>query len=76
MIQEKKIEGETLLDLSHMKWKQNAGKVISTRGSLGGLSMVWSKEMFQLVSSFETHHWIYTELCYKLNKTSIALFNL
>ena len=32
--------------------------------------------MFHLVSSFETQHWIYTELFHKLNKTSISLFNL
>ena len=76
MLKEIKIKGETLLDLSHIKWKQNARKVVSARGSSRGLVAIWSEEMFQLVSSFETHHWIYTELCYKLNKTSIALFNL
>ena len=56
MLQETKIEGETLLDLSRIKWKPNSGKVVSARGSSGGLAMVWSKEMFQLVSSFETWH--------------------
>ena len=52
MLQETKIEWETLLDLSRIKWKLNSRKVVSARGSSRGLSMVWSKEMFQLVSSF------------------------
>ena len=76
MLQNTKIKGETLLDLSRIKWKRNVGKVVSARGSSGGLAMVWSEEMFQLVSSFETWHQIYTELCHKINKISISLFNL
>ena len=40
MLQETKIEGETLLDLTHMKWKQNSGKAVSERGSSGGISTV------------------------------------
>ena len=38
MLQNTKIEGETLPDLSYIKWKQNVGKVVSARGSLGGLA--------------------------------------
>ena len=38
MLQKTKIEGETLLDLSRIKWKQNAVKVVSARGSSGGLA--------------------------------------
>ena len=68
MLQETKIEGGTLLDLSHTKWKLNSGKAVSPRGSSGGLATVWSKDMFVLVSSFETQHWILTELRNKLNK--------
>ena len=76
MLKEIKIKGETLLDLSHIKWKQNAGKVVSARSSSRGIATVWLKEMFQLVSYFETQHWIYTKLHHKINKISIALFNL
>ena len=76
MLQEIKIKAETLLDLSSIKWKLNSVKDVSARGSLGGLATFQSEEMFQLVSYFETQHWIYTELFDKLNKTSISLFNL
>jgi hypothetical protein len=62
MLQETKIEGESLLDLSRMKWKINGGKVVSTRGTAGGLAMVWIEDQFHLEISFETQHWIYTEL--------------
>ena len=65
MLQETKIEGGTLLDLSHTKWKLNSRKALSARGSSGGISTVWSEDMFELVSYFETQHWIYIELCSK-----------
>ena len=76
MLQETKIEWVTLLDLSHTKWKLNVGKVVSARSSFGGLATVWSEDMFELVSYFETQHWILTELCNELNKSSITLFNI
>ena len=53
MLQETKIEGGTLLDLSRTKWKLNSGKAVSARGSSGGLATVRSKDMFEMVSSFE-----------------------
>ena len=40
MLQETKIEGGNLLDLSRTKWKLNSEKVVSARGSSGGLSTV------------------------------------
>jgi exonuclease III len=76
MLQETKIEGEALLDLSRMNWKRNGGKVVSARGTSGGLATVWIEDQFHLESSFETQHWIYTELRHKTSKISIALFNL
>ena len=42
MLQETKIEGGSLLDLSRTKWKLNAGKVVSARGSSGRLTTIWS----------------------------------
>jgi hypothetical protein len=62
MLQETKIEGETLLEINKLKWKKNAGKAISARGSSGGLATLWSEDKFHLESSFETQHWIFTEL--------------
>jgi exonuclease III len=76
MLQETKIEGEVLLDLSRTKWKRNDGKVVSARGTSGGLATVWIEDLFQLESSFETQHWIYTELRHKTSKITISLFNL
>ena len=76
MLQETKIEGEPLLDLSRVKWKRNAGNVVSARGSSGGISMVWLNDKFQLESSFETQHWIYTKLCHFASKLTFALFNI
>jgi exonuclease III len=38
ILQETKIEGETLLEIIKLKWKKNAGKDMSARGSSGGLT--------------------------------------
>jgi hypothetical protein len=56
MLQETKIEGETLLEINNLKWKKKAGKTISARGSSGGLATLWAKDKFHLESSFETQH--------------------
>ena len=76
MLQETKIEGDTLLHISSNKWKKNAGKAISARGSFGGLTTLWAEEEFTLESSFDTQHWIYTELHHKSSKLILSLFNL
>ena len=56
MLQETKIEGDTLLDINKSKWKKNAGKVVSARGSSGGISTLCSEEQFHLENSFKTQH--------------------
>ena len=43
---------------------------------LQGLETPWSDEEFSLESSFETQHWIYTELHHITSKITLSLFNL
>jgi exonuclease III len=76
MIQETKIEGKALLDISKKKWKKNAGIAVSSRGSSGGLATLWTEELLQLTKSHETPHWIFTELTHCTSKLTISLFNL
>ena len=76
MIQETKIEGKTLLDISKKKWKKSAGIAVNSRGSSGGLATLWAEELFQLTNSHETQHWIFTELTHCTSKLTISLFNL
>ena len=76
MLQETKIEGETLLEINNSKWKKNAGMTISARGTSGGLVTLWSEEEFHLESSFETQHWIFTELRHSSSKLTFSLFNI
>ena len=54
LLQETKIEEESLLLLSKTKWNLNSGKAISARGTFGGLATLWSAEKFQL------NHWFST----------------
>ena len=76
MLQETKIEGDSLLQINSNKWKKNAGKAISIKGSSRGLATLWADEEFTLESSFDTQHWIYTELHHKTSKLILSLFNL
>ena len=56
LLQETKIEEESLLSLSKKNWKKNAGKVVSARASSGGLVTLWKEELFSLENSLETQH--------------------
>ena len=38
MLQETKIEGHALLEISSTKWNKRAGKAVSSRGTSGGLA--------------------------------------
>lgn len=76
MLQETKIEGEILLNTSNTKWKFDSGKVVSARGSARGIGTFWSKNSFSLEKSFETQHWIYTELRHTASNLILALFNM
>ena len=76
LLQETKIEEESLLLLSKTKWKLNVGKVVSARGTSGGLATLWSGEELQLNHWLATQHWIFTDLYHISSKISLALFNL
>jgi hypothetical protein len=44
ILQETKIERESLLYLSIMNWKRKGGKAINARGTARGLAMVWNED--------------------------------
>eukprot|EP00253_Pinus_taeda_P023887 PITA_23887 len=76
LLQETKIEGHALLEISSSKWNKKAGKVVSSRGTSRGLATLWNDHLFQLENHKETQHWIQTELMHKASKLNITLFNL
>jgi len=76
MLQETKIEGQALLEISSSKWNKRTGKTVSLRGTSGGLATLWNDDLFHLKNHKETQHWIHTELMHKASKLSISLFNL
>ena len=49
---------------------------MSARGSAGGISTLWLENLFSLVKTHATQHWIFTELRHSSSKTFLALFNL
>ena len=48
LLQETKIEEDSLLLISKNKWNLSYGKAVSARGSCGGLATLWREENFQL----------------------------
>jgi len=76
MLQETKLEGQALLEISKTKWNKKAGKAVSARGTSGGLATLWSEDLFHLNKFQATQHWIFTELKHKASKLTISLFNL
>ena len=60
LLQETKIEEEALLILRKNKWSFTSGKVVSARGTYGGLATLWSAKNFELLNFHATQHWIFT----------------
>lgn len=76
MLQETKIVGQALLEISKTKWKKNTGIAVNARGSSGGLATLWREEQYQLINTHQTLHWIYTEIIHIPSKLPISLVNL
>ena len=62
LLQEAKIDEGSLLSISNQKWKTNVGKVVSARGTVGGIATLWIENSFSLEHSHITQHWILSEL--------------
>ena len=76
LLQETKIEEDSLLLISKNKWSLTSSKVVSARGSCGGLATLWGEDNFQLKNEYATQHWIFSELLHYNSKITFALFNL
>ena len=48
LLQETKIDEDSLLSISNKKWKTNVGKAMSARGTIGGIATLWTKNAFSL----------------------------
>ena len=46
LLQETKIDEDSLLSIRNKKWKMNVGKVVSTRGTTGGIATLWTENLF------------------------------
>ena len=76
MLQETKIDEESLLSISSKSWKLNVGKAVSSRGTAGGIATLWNISDFILENSLKSQHWIFTQLCHIPSKKVYCLFNL
>ena len=76
LLQETNIGEDALLLLSKNNWNFSMGKVVSAKGTCGGLATLWNEKNFILTNFYVTQHWIFTELLHIDRKISIALFNL
>ena len=62
LLQETKIDDDSLQSISSKKWKTKVGKVMSFRGTAGGIATLWTENAFTLEQSHTTQHWIFSEL--------------
>ena len=76
MLQETKIDEESILSISSKRWKLNVGKAVSARGTAGGIATLWTGNDFTLENSHRSQHWIFTKLRHIPSKKVICLFNL
>ena len=60
LLQETKIDEDCFLSLRNKNWKTNVGKAVSARGSAGGIATLWTEDIFSLVNSHVTQHWIFS----------------
>ena len=54
MLQETKIDEDSILSISSKRWKTNVGKVVSARGIAGGITTLWKENVFSMETP--THH--------------------
>ena len=54
----------------------NAGKVVSARGSSGGIATLWTYKLCSMEKSLVTQHWIFSELRHIPSNISLAIFNI
>lgn len=76
LLQETKIAGQALLEISKSSWKKSSGTTVSARGSSGGLATLWNEDKFQLINTHEILHWIFSEIIHLASKLTISLVNL
>ena len=62
LLQETKIDEDSILSISSKKWKMNVGKGMSARGTAGEIATLWKEKSFSLEHSHTTQHWILSEL--------------
>ena len=76
LLQETKINEDSILSISSKKWKMNVGKDVSARGNAGGIATLWKENVFTLEQSHTLQHWIFSELRHTPSQKSFCLFNL
>jgi hypothetical protein len=70
------MEAEKAIKLSNKLWKNNEGMAISSRGSFGGLYMVWNNLLFHLDFNYHTQHWLLTQFLHQQIDENINIINI
>jgi len=76
LIQETKMEENTLLQAGKSFWKKGPGIANNSRGASGGIATFWDSNLYELEAEERTQHWIYTKLVHKTYERTVSLFNL
>ena len=76
LLQETKIDEDSLLSLRKKNWKKNAWIAVSAWGSYDGIVALWTKNIFSLKNSLVMQQRIFSELQHIPSNISIVIFNL
>ena len=76
LIQETKMEENSLLQAGKSFWKKGPGIANNSRGASGGIATFWDSNLYDLEAEERTQHWIFTKLVHKINGRTVSLFNL
>ena len=76
MIEETKLEEETMLEVGTKIWKSRKSKAIGAMGALGGICTLWEGNSFDLWYVLLLHHWFMVTLLHKILGKQINIFNV
>ena len=74
LIQETKLEEDSLLRASNSFWKKGLARAVSARGASGGLATFWDSAKLDLIEEEGTTHWLFTKLLHKDFDNHVSLF--
>eukprot|EP00253_Pinus_taeda_P002539 PITA_02539 len=76
LIQETKLEDLLLLQAGKVFWHKGQGRVVSVRGTSGGIASFWDSSKYDLIHEECFPHWLLTKLLHKESSHQVSDLNI